>query len=85
MFKNLLSKLSDDEKSLLKTIKYTTSVLIILVMITYGLKFITKESDVMNIGGLFLLVVSFFWSVMMVKQGLSVLIKDNKPKEGSNK
>ena len=85
MFKNLLSKLSDQEKSLLKTIKYTTSVLIILIMITYGLKFITKESDTMNIIGVFLMVISFFWSVMLVKHGLYFLVNYNKPKECSNK
>jgi uncharacterized Tic20 family protein len=85
MFNNLLSKLSDDEKSLFKTIKYTVSILVILIMLTYGLKFITKDSDIMNIIGVFLLVISFFWSVMMVKQGLSVLIKDNESNDDSDK
>jgi len=85
MFNNLLSKLSDDEKSLFKTIKYTVSILVILIMLTYGLKFITKDSDIMNVIGVFLLVISFFWSVMMVKQGLSVLIKDNESNDDSDK
>jgi hypothetical protein len=85
MFNNLLSKLSDDEKSLFKTIKYTASILVILIMLTYGLKFITKDSDIMNVIGVFLLVISFFWSVMMVKQGLSVLIKDNESNDDSDK
>jgi hypothetical protein len=85
MFKNFLNKISDQEKSLLKTIKYTTSVLITLIMITYGLRFITMESDIMNVGGVFLLVISFFWLVMMVKQCLSILIKDNESNDDSGK
>jgi hypothetical protein len=85
MFKNFLNKISDQEKSLLKTIKYTTSVLITLIMITYGLRFISMESDIMNVGGVFLLVISFFWLVMMVKQCLSILIKDNESNDDSGK
>jgi uncharacterized Tic20 family protein len=85
MFNNLLSKLSGDEKSLFKTIKYTVSILVILIMLTYGLKFITKDSDIINVIGVFLLVISFFWSLMIVKQGLSVLIKDNESNDDSDK
>ena len=83
MFKNFFKNIKPEEVALLNTIKYSAIVITILVLITYGFKFITAQSDLLNLLGVFLLVISLFWGGSLILKVLMRFNKDNESKGDS--